>query len=86
MRKRTRIHRRTSYGVCPLCEKVFPRPQLQAPMKAEPPKSCREIIEAIRQKHPAWVSEEGACKLCWRSFRGVARVLGFMKKFKSDRL
>lgn len=45
-----------------------------------------EIIEAIRQKHPAWVSEEGACKLCWRSFRGVARVLGFMKKFKSDRL
>lgn len=86
MKTRMKIPGKPSYGVCPLCEKAFPQSQLQAPLTSEPPASRRQIIKAIRAEHPAWTNRDGACQVCWESFRGVVRVLDFVKKFKAARL
>lgn len=72
----------TRHGVCPLCERAFPRARLEAPIQAEPPGTRRSIVVAIREKFPSWTTKAGACRECWESFRGVARVSNFMKKFK----
>ena len=83
MRKRMKVQKSRSYGICPLCEKAFQRAQLQVCITAEQPKTRRQIIQAIRDEYPSWVQESGACQRCWESFRGVVRVVSFMKKFKS---
>lgn len=79
---KNRKTRPTRRGVCPLCERAFLRHQLQAPVLLEPLKTRRAILKAIREKFPRWTNEAGACRECWESFRGVARVANFMKKFK----
>jgi hypothetical protein len=82
MRTRTKVQKPQSYGICPLCEKAFLRAQLQVHRKAEQSKARREIIKAIKAEYPLWVQEDGACRHCWDSFRGVVRVANFMKAFK----
>ena len=82
MRTRTKVQKPRIYGICPLCEKAFLRAQLQVHRKAEQPKARREIIKAIKAEYPLWVQEDGACRHCWDSFRGVVRVANFVKEFK----
>jgi hypothetical protein len=41
-----------------------------------------EIMVEIRNGHPDWLGQDGACKRCWESYRGVVRVVRFMKHFK----
>jgi len=71
------------YGICPLCEKVYPRRQLRAAIAAEIAPSRRQIQVAIREQYPAWTLSAGACRACWESYRGVARVIHFLQRYQS---
>ncbi len=85
MRKPMNVQKPRVYGICPLCEKAFRRAQLRVRIQAEPPKTRRQIIKAIRDEYPLWVQEDGACQHCWESFCGVVRVVNFMKEFRFPR-
>jgi hypothetical protein len=82
---RNRTTKPTRQGVCPLCERAFLRAELVSANRKEASGTRRTIVTAIRQKFPSWTQEAGACRECWESFRGVARVRNFMKKFKFPR-
>lgn len=82
IRKPTKLEKSPDRGVCPLCEKAFRRIHLESQIKQEAPKIRRQISNAIRDELPSWRLQDGACKRCWESFRGVVRVADFMKKLK----
>jgi hypothetical protein len=80
-----KAQRQAHYGICPLCEKAFPRQQLRDPVQAEAPFARVAIVQAIREEFPAWTEGDGACVCCWGSFRSVARVSRYLQQFKSAR-
>jgi len=67
---------------CPLCGRIFPQWRLHKHINSEAWRVRKEIIIQIQEEHPDWVDQDGACQRCWESYRGVVRVVRFMKRFK----
>ena len=83
IRARVQPEKTPDRGICPLCERVFQRADLHVHLTKEPPMTRRQISKAIQAEFSSWRPEDGACLRCWESFRGVARVVNFLTKFKS---
>jgi len=73
---------RGALNVCPLCGRILATWRLHKHIQAEHWKTRKEIIVEIKSEHPDWCEESGACKRCWESFRGIVRVVRFMRKFR----
>ena len=67
---------------CPLCGRILPHWRLHKHIPSEHWRMRNEIIAEIRQEHPGWVEQDGVCRRCWESYRGVARVVRFTNRFK----
>jgi len=61
-------------AACPICAKTFLRVELHAHIVTETPGLRREIMESIRERHPDWTHERGACSFCWEVFRQMHAV------------
>lgn len=72
----------STVSVCPLCGRILPDWRLHKHIRAESRRVRDEIAIAIQKEFPDWAKEEGACKRCWISYRGVVRVERFMKHFR----
>lgn len=49
---------------CPLCNKVMEEPIVDVCTEA-----YRYVIERIKDDHPDWVEEDGACPKCWEFYK-----------------
>ena len=66
---------------CPLCGRILPQWRLHKHIRSERWQMRNEIMIQIQEEHPDWVEQDAACQRCWESYRGVARVVRFMKNF-----
>lgn len=67
---------------CPLCGQILQHWRLHTHIHSEHWRMRKDIIVEIQNERPDWFEDAGACRRCWESYRGVARVVRFVKKFK----
>jgi hypothetical protein len=76
------MHSSVALRVCPFCERILPHWRLHKHIRSEHWRMRSAIMDETRKEHPDWVDQDGACERRWEAYRGVVRVIRFMKKFK----
>jgi len=82
MKKHTTMPSSRDLRTCPLCGRMLPHRRLHEHIHTERWQTRHEIMLEIRKEQPNWAEQDGACKRCWESYRGVVRVVKFMDHFK----
>lgn len=72
----------TSRGICPLCKESYPLSDLTAHIAVERAEVRDYTIMMIQKRHPQWREDDGACRRCWRIYKGLGRFVSFFHKPK----
>lgn len=58
------IEKRKAQKICPICTKEMDEPIVNACTEAQ-----RYVIERIKEEHPDWVENDGACPKCLEYYK-----------------
>ncbi len=64
---------------CPLCKTAAERNELFAHINSEYPRFRAQVISVIEAYRPGWSAERGVCDNCWRTYRGLTRVINALR-------